>query len=131
MLSDDTVTALESAVDTCDAARRDLEAALTRAEKASDDADHDEALQAIATAIQEWGAGQEQFADAVDASSAPDIPMAALLLKNETGTDAMNARRGVPGVSVDGTDQPFDVDLSGMRGSALTDAITTYVEDDA
>jgi hypothetical protein len=35
----------------------------------------------------------------------------------------------VPGVSVDGTDQPFDVDLSGMRGSALTDAITTYVEE--
>lgn len=130
MFSDDTVQALEAAVTTCDAARRDLEAALTRAEKSDGDADYDEALQAIATAIQEWGAGQEQFAEAVEASNAPDIPMAALLLKNETGTDAMNARRGVPGVSVDGTDQPFDVDLSGMRGSALTDAITTYVEEE-
>jgi hypothetical protein len=59
----------------------------------------------------------------VEASEAPDVPMAALFLKNNADVDATNARRGLPGAHVEGTDQPFDLDLTGTRGTILTNAI--------
>ena len=128
MLSDDTLATLDNCAADCDAARSDLESTLARAERADTDDARAEALKAAADALQDWQNAQQQFMDTVAASNVSDIAMATLLLKNKTGTDAMNARRGLPGASVDGTDQPLDLDLSGMRGSLLMEAVTTHLE---
>jgi len=56
-----------------------------------------------------------------------DAPTAAMLLKMNHGIDASNARRGIPGVPVEGTDQPFNLEMSGARGMVLTTAATEYV----
>lgn len=120
MLSDDTMTELEQRVEACDAARIALDEALDAAARA--DAMDGEALRPVAVALKDWRDAQQAFMDAVAQSEAPDVPMAALLLKQTADVDATNARRGLPGAAVDGTDQPFDLDMSGMRGQALTTA---------
>lgn len=120
MLSDDTVTQLEQHVEACDAARTALDEALDAAAQAN--AMDGEALRPVAGALKDWRDAQQAFMNAVAQSEAPDVPMAALLLKQTADVDATNARRGLPGAAVDGTDQPFDLDMSGMRGQALTTA---------
>lgn len=120
MLSDDTVTELERHVEACDAARATLDEALDAAD-AADTLDED-ALHPVAVALKDWRDAQQAFMDAVARSEAPDVPMTALLLKQTADVDATNARRGLPGASVDGTDQPFDLDMTGLRGQALTTA---------
>jgi hypothetical protein len=129
MLTDDIVEELEEAAEACDAARRDLVTALRRAEALDRRASEEEQrplLQPIADALAQWRDAQRQFMEAVDRSDAPNVEMAALLLKNNHGIDTDNARRGLPGASVDGANQPFNVDLSGTRGEALTRA-TEYL----
>jgi len=54
--------------------------------------------------------------------------MASLFLKNKRDVDATNARRGIPGAHVDGTDQPFDLDLTGTRGTILMNAVMEMEE---
>lgn len=125
MISDELATQMEAAVTTCDEARDALESALEAVDSA--DATTDEHLQAIADALEAWRNGQQAFMQCVDASDAADLSTAALLLKSNRGVDATNARRGLPGVPVEGTDQPFDVDLTGRRGGAVTEAAMTYV----
>lgn len=124
MLTDDIVSEMEAAVEACNEARETLETALDTAET---DGGSDEALQSVATALEEWRDGQRRFMGAVERSDAPDVSTAAMMLKTNHGTDATNARRGLPGVHVDGTDQPFDVELTGTRGTALTTAAMEYV----
>jgi hypothetical protein len=120
MLSDDTIATLEHHATACDAARSALEAALDDAEEAGSLGD--DTLRPVAVALKEWRDAQQAFMDAVDQSEAPDVPMAALLLKQTADVDVSNARRGLPGASVDNADQPFDIDMTGMRGQALTTA---------
>jgi len=126
MLSDDTLHELERHVNACDEARDQLQSALDDAEDVGSDAPAEKkaaALEPVAEAIKQWRSHQEAFMDAVEASEAPDVPMAALFLKNNADVDATNARRGLPGAHVEGTDQPFDLDLTGTRGTILTNAI--------
>jgi hypothetical protein len=126
MLSDDTLQELERHVNACDEARDQLQSALDEAEDVGTDAPAETkaaALEPVAEAIKQWRNHQEAFMDAVEASEAPDVPMAALFLKNNADVDATNARRGLPGAHVEGTDQPFDLDLTGTRGTILTNAI--------
>ncbi|WP_022834670.1 hypothetical protein [Salisaeta longa] len=125
MLSDDTLDALERDVTACDDARAALEDALDAA--AAAEAPTDAHYTAIATALRNWQAAQQRYMDTVAASEASDAPTAGLLLKTKTGTDPANARRGLPGASVDGADQPFDMDLTGTRGQLLTTALTDYL----
>ncbi|NBB74296.1 MAG: hypothetical protein GVY35_11535 [Bacteroidetes bacterium] len=120
MLSDDTIATLEQHAAACDAARAALEDALDTAEQSG--ALDDDTLRPVAAALKEWRDAQQGFMDAVAASEAPDVPMAALLLKQTADVDVSNARRGLPGASVDNADQPFDIDMTGMRGQALTTA---------
>jgi hypothetical protein len=125
-LSDETIEALETHATACDEARDALEQALREAgPNATDDAD---TLQTVAEALGTWRDAQQRFMDAVETSEAPDVATAAMLLKMNAGIDATNARRGLPGAHVEGTDQPFDLDLSGKRGSVLTTAATEYLE---
>ena len=126
MLSDESVETLEHHVNTCDEAREELQDALDKAETVGRDAPAEEkaaALKPVADAIRKWQTAQEKFMEAVEQSEAPDVPMASLFLKNDADVDATNARRGLPGAHVDGANQPFDVDLSGTRGTILTNAI--------
>lgn len=126
MLSDESVETLERHVNTCDEARKELQDALDKAETVGRDAPAEEkttALGPVAEAIRTWQAAQEKFMEAVEESEAPDVPMACLFLKNDADVDASNARRGLPGAHVEGADQPFDLDLSGTRGTILTNAI--------
>jgi hypothetical protein len=125
MLSDDHVDDLRAAVDTCETAREDLIAALDDAAAQSDPGD--EHLRAVGAALEQWRDAQKQFVATVEASSVDDVSTAAMLLKMNHGVDATEARRGLPGVSVEGADQPFDVDLSGTRGTVLTTAAMDYV----
>jgi hypothetical protein len=125
MLSDDHVDDLRAAVDTCETARADLIAALDDAAAHSEP--EDELLQAVGRALEQWRDAQEEFMATVEASSVDDVSTAAMLLKMNHGVDATEARRGLPGVSVEGADQPFDVDLSGTRGTVLTTAAMDYV----
>ena len=120
MLSDDTIATLEQHVDACNAACAALEDALDDAEAAAT-TDPDD-LRPVGQALKDWRDAQHAFMGAVEASEAPDVPMAALLLKQTADIDAANARRGLPGASVEGANQPFDIDLTGMRGQALTTA---------
>jgi len=125
MLSDDLVEELRVAVTDCEAAREALQSALADAE-GSPDAD-DAQLQAIAEALQDWRDAEQRFMDAVEASDADDVSTAAMLLKMNHGIDATEARRGLPGVSVEGATQPFDLDMTGTRGTLLTTAAMEYV----
>jgi hypothetical protein len=120
MLSDDTIATLEQHATACDEARSALEAALDDAEQAG--ALDDDVLHPVAVALADWRDAQQAFMDAVEQSEAPDVPMAALLLKQTADVDVSNARRGLPGAAVDNADQPFDIDMTGMRGQALTTA---------
>lgn len=122
MLSDDTIAALEQHATACDEARAALEEALDAAERAG--TLDDNTLRPVAKALKTWRDAQQAFMDAVERSEAPDVPMAALLLKQTADVDVSNARRGLPGASVDNADQPFDIDRTGMRGQALTTAAT-------
>jgi len=124
IVTDDTAAELTAAVEACDEARAELETALDAAAAEGDDEEH---LQAVASALEAWRDGQRRFMELVDASEASDVATAAMLLKMNHGTDSTNARRGLPGVHVDGTDQPFDVDMSGTRGTVLTTAAMEYV----
>lgn len=131
MLSDDTLKDLERHVTACDDARDTLQDALDRAEDVGPEAsaeDRAAALDPVADAVRQWRDAQQAFMAAVDASDAPDVPMASLFLKNKRDVDATNARRGIPGAHVDGTDQPFDLDLTGTRGTILMNAVMEMEE---
>ena len=125
MLSDELVDDMRTAVSDCRAAREDLESALEAADGASDA--EDAHLRAIAEALEDWRDAERRFMDAVEASEVDDVSTAAMLLKMNHGIDATEARRGLPGLSVDGATQPFDVDMSGTRGTLLTTAAMEYV----
>jgi hypothetical protein len=124
MLTDDVIADMEAAVEACEAARSDLTAALAEADGGDPS---DDALRAVGTALEAWRDGQQQFMSAVEASEASDVSTAAMLLKMNHGIDATEARRGLPGVPVEGADQNFDLDLSGTRGTVLMTAATEYV----
>ena len=125
MLSDELVDDMRTAVSDCRAAREDLESALEAADGAPDA--EDAHLRAIAEALEDWRDAERRFMDAVEASEVDDVSTAAMLLKMNHGIDATEARRGLPGLSVDGATQPFDVDMSGTRGTLLTTAAMEYV----
>lgn len=121
-MTDETIAELEAAVEACDDARKALIEALDTAE-AHDGAPDDEAvLQPVGEALTDWRDAQRRFMKEVEASDAPNLATAAMMLKTNHGIDSTNARRGLPGVHVEGTDKPFDLDLSGTRGTALTNA---------
>lgn len=129
MLDDETIGALEQAVDACNAARNQLEKALENADDHGRESAGDPSiLEPVGEAIETWRDAQKRFMDLVADSGAPDPSTAALLLKTNHGIDPTEARRGIPGTSVEGADQPFDVDMSGVRGSVLTEATMEYVE---
>ena len=127
-MTDETVAELEAAVTACDEAREALTEALAAVD-GRDDATDDEALvRPVGEALVDWRDAQRRFMDAVADADVPDVATAAMMLKMNHGVDATNARRGLPGGHVDGTDKPFDLDLSGTRGTALTTAAIEYVE---
>ncbi len=125
MLSDSIASEMESAAATCDDAREALEEALADVAQAGDATE--EHLQAIARALEVWRDGQRAFMRLVDDADVPDLSTAAMLLKTNHGIDVSNVRRGLPGVPVEGTDHPFDVDITGRRGGALTEAVMNHV----
>jgi len=127
MLSDDAVAELEAAASACDAARESLVDALDEADRHEGSSDAEEVLRPVAEALEAWRDAQIRFMSNVASSDAPDVATAAMMLKTNHGIDTENARRGIPGVHVDGADKPFDVDLSGTRGTALTTAAMEYV----
>lgn len=127
-MTDDTVAELGEAVEACDEARQALIEALAAADTHDGDPDDESILRPVAEALMEWRDAQERFMAGVEASEAPNVAMAAMMLKTNHGIDATNARRGLPGVHVEGTDQPFDLDTSGNRGTVLTNAAIHYVE---
>jgi hypothetical protein len=124
MLTNDDASEMEDAVSACEEAR----SALIEAMEAAEEEQTDEQLQAVGRALEAWRDAQQRFMAVVEASEVPDVSTAAMLLKTNHGVDSTEARRGLPGVHVDGADQPFDVDLSGTRGSVLTTAAMEYVE---
>jgi hypothetical protein len=126
MLADDIVSELEQYAADCDEARDALVTALREAESLDRRAPEEKqrpVLEPVAEALQDWHDAQTKFMDAVERSGAPNVEMAALLLKNNHAIETGNARRGLPGASVDGANQPFDVDTTGMRGEVLTRAL--------
>lgn len=127
MLSNDTVADLEVAVEACNEARSDLVAALEAADSHDAPTDDPSVMQAVGDALEDWRNAQQQFMAAVKASSVSDVATASLLLKKNHGIDATNGRRGLPGLPVEGTDQPFDLDVTGTRGQILTQAAMEYV----
>jgi hypothetical protein len=129
MLSDDLVEELRSAVTECEAAREALQSALDDAENSPDA--EDAQLRAIAEALEAWRDAEQRFMDAVQASEVDDVSTAAMLLKMNHGVDATEARRGLPGASVEGATQPFDLDTTGTRGTLLTTAATEHVSSSA
>jgi hypothetical protein len=131
MIDDSIAAKMESAATTCDEARDALENVL--AEVARDGESTDDHLRSIADALEAWRDGQRTFMQLVEEADVPDLSTAAMLLKTNHGIDVSNVRRGLPGVPVEGADQPFDVDLTGRRGGALTEAAMHHVsppEDD-
>ncbi len=126
MLTDDQVSEMEDAVSACEEAR----SALIEALDAAEGDPTDEQVQAVGEALEAWRDAQQRFMAAVESSEVPDVSTAGMLLKTNHGVDATEARRGLPGVHVEGADQPFDVDLSGTRGSVLTTAAMEYVSSD-
>ncbi len=127
-MTDETAAELEAAVEACNEAREALTDALAAAEGHDGAPDDEEVLRPVGEALSDWRDGQRRFMDAVAASDPPDVATAAMMLKMNHGVDATNARRGLPGVTVEGADKPFDLDLSGTRGTALTTAAMQYVE---
>lgn len=125
MLSDSIARKMEAAAASCDEARDALEGALSAVER--DGEATDEHLRSIAEALEAWHDGQRAFMRLVDAADVSDPSTATMLLKMNQGVDASNARRGLPGVPVEGADQSFDVDLTGRRGGALTEAAMHHV----
>lgn len=126
-MTDETVAELEAAVAACDEAREALTKALAAVDEHDGAPDAAAVLRPLGEALTDWRDAQRRFMDAVSDADAPDLATAAMMLKMNHGVDATNARRGLPGVNVDGADKPFDLDLSGTRGTALTNAIQ-YVE---
>jgi hypothetical protein len=132
MLSDDVVSTLDRHARACDAARDALVSALRNAESLDRRAPEDEQrplLEPVAEALSDWRDAQQAFMDTVEQSGAPNVEMAALLLKSNHGVETDNARRGLPGASVDGANQPFNVDTTGMRGEVLTRALDHLSDD--
>lgn len=131
MLSDEEIDKLEKAVEGCDEARARLEDALDAAEAQSDkSATTDPSLlEPVGDALSDWRDSEQQFMNIVEASGAPNPSTAALLLKTNHGVDSSNARRGIPGTSVEGADQPFDIDMTGFRGSVVTEAAMEYLRE--
>lgn len=127
-MTDETAAELETAVATCDEARDALTEALSAVDAHDGAPDDDALLRPLGEALTEWRDAQRRFMAAVDEADVPDAATAAMMLKMNHGVDATNARRGLPGVNVEGTDKPFDLDLSGTRGTALTTAAMEYVE---
>lgn len=125
MLSDTIASKMESAATTCDEARDALDDVLADVERGGESTDHH--LRSIADALEAWRDGQRAFMRLVEEADVPDLSTAAMLLKTNRGIDVSNARRGLPGVPVEGADQPFDVDLTGRRGGALTEAAMHHV----
>jgi hypothetical protein len=130
MLSDEIRTEIEEHVRACDRARDALEDALSTAQTRGIEGEKgEEVLRAVGEALGAWRDAQVRFMDAVEKSDAPSVEMAALVLKQNAGIDASNARRGLPGTDVDGADQPFGIDMSGDRGAALTEAAMNHLPD--
>lgn len=127
MLNDEYVAELEEAVSGCEEARDDLESALESAEMSGDPTE--EHLSAVGAALEQWRDAQRRFMTAVEASGVDDVSTAAMLLKMNHGIDSTEARRGLPGVPVEGADQSFDMDLTGTRGTVLTTAAMEHVDD--
>lgn len=125
MFTDAEVSAFEEIVEGCEEARHTLQAALTDVE--SGDEATDKQLQDVAEALENWRDAQRRFMNKVEESDAPDVSTAAMLLKTNHGVETSEARRGLPGVHVRGADQPFDLDLTGTRGSVLTTAAMEFV----
>jgi hypothetical protein len=127
-MTDETAAELEAAVVACDEARDALTEALSAADAHDGAPDDDAILRPLGEALSDWRDAQHRFMAAVDDADVPDVATAAMMLKMNHGVEATNARRGLPGVRVDGTDKPFDLDLSGTRGTALTTAAMEYVD---
>lgn len=127
-MTDDTAAELEAAVEGCDQAREALIEALQAADDHDGAPDDEAVLRPVGEALSDWRDAQRRFMDAVAEADVPDVATAAMMLKMNHGVDATNARRGLPGVNVERTDKPFDLDLSGTRGTALTTAAMEYVE---
>ncbi len=127
-MTDETIATLESAAEDCDEARASLEEALAAVDDHDGAPDKEAILRPVGQALSDWRDAQQRFMAAVASSDAPDAATAAMMLKMNHGVDATNAQRGLPGVDVEGTDKPFDVDMSGMRGTVLTNAAMEYVE---
>jgi uncharacterized coiled-coil protein SlyX len=127
MLNDEHIADLEEAVAACEEARDRLESALEEAEQSGDPTEKH--LKAVGTALTEWRDAQRRFMSVVEASDVDDVSTAAMLLKMNHGIDSTEARRGLPGVHVDGADQSFDMDLTGTRGTVLTTAAMEHVDD--
>jgi len=125
MLSENAVSQFQEAVRTCNGARSELEQALDSIpEKNPDDELY---LRSVAETLESWRDGQRHFMEILEEASAPDLSTAAMLLKMNHGIDATNARCGIPGVPVEGADQPFPLDLMGRQGTVLTEAAMEYV----
>lgn len=124
MISQETVEAFERAVRACDEARARLVEALDEAETSEGATS---SLESVALALQEWTEAQRRFMGIVNRAEVPDPATASLLLKTNHGIDASNARCGIPGTSVDGADQPIDIDLTGRRGALITEAVSEYL----
>jgi hypothetical protein len=127
-MTDDTAAELEAAVAACDRAREALIEALSVVDDHDGAPDDAAVLRPVGEALSDWRDAQRRFMNTVADADIPDVATAAMMLKMNHGVDATNARRGLPGVGVDGTDQPFDLDLSGTRGTALTTAAMEYVD---
>jgi len=127
MLTDEDVSDLQAAVSTCEEARDSLESALSSAEEQEDPGE--EHLEAVGAALENWRDAQRRFMSTVEASDVDDPSTAAMLLKMNHGIDSTEARRGLPGVHVEGADQNFDMDLTGTRGTILTTAAMEHVDD--
>jgi len=127
-MTDETIAELEAAVEECDAAREALIEALEAVDAHAGTPDDEAILRPVGEALTDWRDAQRRFMEAVSASDAPNMATAAMMLKTNHGVDSTNARRGLPGVHVEGTDKPFDLDLSGTRGTALTNAAMQFVE---
>jgi len=127
-MNDETIAELEAAVEACDDAREALIEALDAADRHDGSPDDEAVLEPVGEALTNWRDAQQRFMRAVDASDTPDVATAAMMLNTNHGIDSTNARRGLPGVHVKGTDKPFDLDLSGTRSTALTTAAMEYVD---
>lgn len=112
----------------CDEAREALTEALAAVDAYEGAPDDEAVLQPVGEALSDWRDAQRRFMRTVEEADVPDVATAAMMLKMNHGVDATNARRGLPGVNVDGTDKPFDLDLSGTRGTALTTAAMKHLE---